>query len=71
MDTHLDRRRLRHVYPATPDGCAKGGRAAGKIALENGRLSEMGRYSAHLKWHIRRQILNPYCEFCLEGCGLA
>lgn len=30
---------------------------------------DSGRFGNHLRWHVKREILNPDCAFCLESIG--
>lgn len=46
------RRNEIHGNPATPESCSK----AGKLSTSN-----------HLRWHVRRGLMNPNCRFCQNG----
>lgn len=54
---HLDKIRTRV-------GSIKGGKTSGKIQgpknVENGTLPK----ALHIRWHVKRDIVNPSCKFC-------
>jgi hypothetical protein len=54
----------------TFENCSKGGRQSGLAAVASGQLqsitSKGGRAANHSRWHVKRWIVNPECEFCNE-----
>jgi hypothetical protein len=44
------------------------GRAQGRKNIENGHLARItvlgGRAASHIRWHVRRGIINPNCRLC-------
>jgi hypothetical protein len=60
--------------PGTVEGRKKGGRACGRKAVESGHLGLVrakggragGRRTAHLRWHVARNILSVNCPLCVS-----
>jgi hypothetical protein len=55
------------------DNARLGGQIAGRIAADTGRVHTMrthegsvlgGRTASHVRWHIKRHIINPRCDLC-------
>lgn len=64
-----------HIYRMrTKESCSKGGKIQGRRAWDSGQLASIttsevcskgGRACCHLRWHVKRNMKNPNCEFCV------
>jgi hypothetical protein len=63
----------------TSEVCSKGGRIQGRKNVESGQAQKLGsKYGpknaengqiqplAHIRWHVKRGVLNPDCSFCTK-----
>jgi hypothetical protein len=48
------------------EGKARQGRINGLKAAENGNLARARVGALHIRWHVRRNIINPNCSICQE-----
>jgi hypothetical protein len=57
---------------------ARGGRASGRLKVESGEIYRMptpescakgGLFGNHIRWHSKRNIVNPACKLCSLSAG--
>ncbi len=53
----------------TPETHAKAGRIGGKINAESGQIQAVQLTSNHIRWHVKRNVVNPTCSFCITSDG--
>ena len=46
----------------TPEHQSEAGRAGGNVAVSTGQIHQ----ALHVRWHVKRDIVNPNCKFCKE-----